>query len=161
LAKSLDDNWGCAGTDDKGKNFADGYDHAAFNAVASGSDIVNGLGQLNDLLQFISVNHVNGNTQASINADPSDTVRPPATTPHYDTPKFEGAYGGATDAPFGWGLITRWLQAQREPGQAAPSRRRLAYGRDRARGHGKGSAFSAGDGERAELRRSAADSDPS
>ncbi|MEV6771220.1 hypothetical protein AB0N05_21635 [Nocardia sp. NPDC051030] len=40
LAKSLDDNWGCAGTDNTGQSFANGYDSAAFNAVTSGATVM-------------------------------------------------------------------------------------------------------------------------
>lgn len=35
---------------------------------------------------------------------------PSATAPH-----FNGSYGGDTDAPVGWGLITRWLQGHTWP----------------------------------------------
>lgn len=112
LAKTLDKSWGCAGTDTTGQSFAGGYDPAAFNAVASGADIVNGFGQLDDLLQYTSVNHANANSQAAVGANPADVSSPPPPTPHYETPWFKGSYGGSSDAPFGWGLITRWLQGR-------------------------------------------------
>ncbi|MRH92833.1 hypothetical protein GFY24_36365 [Nocardia sp. SYP-A9097] len=112
LAKNLDDNWGCAGTDNTGHNFANGYDTAAFNAVTSGADLANGLGKLYDLLKYTSINHANGNTLAA--TDPQfDSVFPdPQPIPTYATPTFRGAYGGDSDAPLGWGLITRWLQGR-------------------------------------------------
>jgi hypothetical protein len=112
LANALDDNWGCAGTDTTGQTFAGQYDPAAFNAIGSGADIVNALGKLNDLLQYTSVNHANGNTQAAIDAKPNNTVSPPPLTPHFETPKFKGSYGGDSNAPLGWSLITRWLQGR-------------------------------------------------
>ena len=55
---------------------------------------------------------------------PTPTPRPPLgqtsptscnrrpLTPRYVASKFKGAYGGDTNAPFGWGLITRWLQGR-------------------------------------------------
>jgi hypothetical protein len=112
LTKALDDNWGCAGTDDTGKNFAGQYDPAALNAVDSGADIANGLAKLHDLLQYTSANHANGNHQAAVAPNPNNVAQPPAQTPAYAAPKFKGAYGGSTDAPLGWGLITRWLQGR-------------------------------------------------
>ncbi|MFB7721457.1 deaminase domain-containing protein [Nocardia sp. NPDC056100] len=112
LAKSLDDNWGCAGTDDTGHNFANGYDKAAFNAVTSGADLANGLGKLYDLLKYTSINHANGNTLAATNPQSGNIFPDPQPIPTYSTPTFRGAYGGDSDAPLGWGLITRWLQGR-------------------------------------------------
>ncbi|MFJ4658094.1 deaminase domain-containing protein [Nocardia sp. NPDC088792] len=112
LAKSLDDNWGCAGTDDTGHGFAKGYDPAAFNAVTSGADLANGLGKLYDLLKCTSINHANGNNDAATNPKPANIFPPPLPIPTYATPTFRGAYGGDSDAPLGWSMITRWLQGR-------------------------------------------------
>ncbi|MFE3988275.1 deaminase domain-containing protein [Nocardia tengchongensis] len=112
LAKTLVDNWGCAGTDNTGHSFANSYDPAAFNAVTSGSDIANALGKLYDLLKYTSINHANGNTAAATDPKPANIIPGPLPIPAYVTPTFKGAYGGDTDAPFGWGLITRWLQGR-------------------------------------------------
>ncbi len=90
LAKTLDDNWGCGGTDNAGKTWSDSYDPAAFAAIAAGTNIVNGLGKLHDLLGYTAVNHSNTET-------------------------FKGAYGGDTDAPLGWGLVSRWLEGHTWP----------------------------------------------
>ncbi|MFI1915009.1 hypothetical protein [Nocardia sp. NPDC020380] len=112
LAKSLDDNWGCAGTDDTGHGFAKGYDPAAFNAVTSGADLANGLGKLYDLLKYTSINHANGNNDAATNPKPANIFPPPLPIPTYPTPTFRGAYGGDSHAPLGWSMITRWLQGR-------------------------------------------------
>ncbi|WP_405489076.1 hypothetical protein [Nocardia sp. NBC_00511] len=115
LAKTLDDNWGCAGTDNTGHSFANSYDPAAFNAVASGSDIANGLGKLYDLLKYTSINHANGNTSAATDPNLANLIPAPLPIPAYATPTFRGSYGGDSDAPLGWGLITRWLQGRMWP----------------------------------------------
>lgn len=112
LAKTLDDNWGCAGTDNTGHSFANSYDPAAFNAVASGADIANGLGKLYDLLKYTSINHANGNTSAATDPNLANILPSPLPIPSYATPTFRGSYGGDSDAPLGWGLITRWLQGR-------------------------------------------------
>jgi len=115
LAKVLDSQWGCGGTDDSGHKWCDKYDPAALNAVATATDVVNALGKLNDLLQVDSVNHANADNGSHFDPNASNQIQPPPPTAYVDAPAFKGAYGGDTDAPFGWGLISRWLQGRMWP----------------------------------------------
>ncbi|MGF6884851.1 hypothetical protein ABIA39_008657 [Nocardia sp. GAS34] len=115
LAKVLDSQWGCGGTDDSGHKWCDKYDPAAFNAIATATAAVNALGKLNDLLHVNSVNHANADNASHHTPNPANQLQPPPPTAHFDAPKFQGAYGGDTNAPFGWGLISRWLQGRTWP----------------------------------------------
>ncbi|MFE7798698.1 deaminase domain-containing protein [Nocardia sp. NPDC057440] len=110
LASTLDANWGCGGTDTAGRRWTEKYDPAAFAAVNMGTAIVNSLGKLHDLLQANSVNHGNAASQSAADPNPADELSLPAPTPVFEAPKFKGAYGGPSDEPFGWGLISRWVQ---------------------------------------------------
>ncbi|MEU4342306.1 hypothetical protein AB0H00_13720 [Nocardia sp. NPDC023852] len=72
-----------------------------------GTDIVNAFGKLHDLLASTAVNHSNvekQNKQPPEPPDPDPTVLPATTAP-----TFKGAFGGATDPPFGWEMISSWL----------------------------------------------------
>ncbi|WP_067682352.1 deaminase domain-containing protein [Nocardia miyunensis] len=115
LAKVLDSHWGCGGTDDSGHKWCDKYDPAASNAVATATAVVNSLGKLNDLLQVTSVNHANADNGSHYDPKAGNQAQPPAATAHFDAPAFRGAYGGDTDAPLGWGLISRWVQGRMWP----------------------------------------------
>ncbi|MEV6432485.1 colicin E3/pyocin S6 family cytotoxin [Nocardia sp. NPDC051463] len=113
LAAALDANWGCAGSDSAARTWASSYDPAAFDAVAAGTDIVNSFGKLHDLLAFTAVNHSNTEKQ---NKQPPETPDPdPAVLPATTAPTFKGAFGGATDPPFGWEVISSWLQGHTWP----------------------------------------------
>jgi hypothetical protein len=113
LAAELDRNWGCAGTDNAGMSWADSYDSAAFDAVSTGTDITNAFGKLHDLLAATGINHANAENANTV--PPPPPLPTPPQLPHTDTPRFNGSYGGDTDAPMGWGLITRWLQGHMWP----------------------------------------------
>lgn len=113
LAAELHRNWGCAGTDNAGKSWADSYDSAAFDAVTAGTDIANAFGKLHDLLAATGVNHANAENANTV--PPTPPLPVPPQLPHTNTPLFNGSYGGDTDAPMGWGLITRWLQGHMWP----------------------------------------------
>ncbi len=113
LAAELHRNWGCAGTDNAGKSWADSYDSAAFDAVTAGTDIANAFGKLHDLLATTGVNHANAENANTV--PPTPPLPAPPQLPHTSTPRFNGSYGGDTDAPMGWGLITRWLQGHMWP----------------------------------------------
>ncbi|MBU3066403.1 hypothetical protein KO481_33390 [Nocardia sp. NEAU-G5] len=115
LAKVLDSQWACGGTDNSGHAWCNKYDPAAFNAVATATAVVNSLGKLNDLLQADSVNHANADNGSHYEPNAANQIQPPPPTAHFDAPAFKGAYGGDTDAPFGWGLISRWLQGRMWP----------------------------------------------
>jgi hypothetical protein len=113
LTQSLDANWGCAGTDNAGKTWASSYDPAAFDAVAGGTALVNAFAKLHDLLGYTAVNHAN--TEKSNKQPPEPPDSDPAQSPTSTAPTFKGSYGGDTDAPFGWGAISRWLQGHAWP----------------------------------------------
>lgn len=113
LGNALDSNEGCAGTDSAGKTWADSYDPAAFKAVAAGANTVNGFGKLHDLLAFTSVNHAN--TEKANKTPPESPGPDPAQLPTSTAPSFKGAFGGDSDPPFGWALISSWLQGHTWP----------------------------------------------
>ena len=113
LAADLDTNWGCAGTDNAGQSWAAAYDSAAFDAVTAGTDIANAFGKLHDLLAATGINHANAENANALPPLPA-LPAPPQLTP-MAVPRFNGSYGGDTDAPMGWGLITRWLQGHMWP----------------------------------------------
>ena len=113
LTSALDSNSGCAGTDTAGHTWANGYDPAALGAVKAGADAVNAFAKLHDLLAFTGVNHANAENAA--NTSPGTKLPPPPVAPAYAAGAFKGSYGGDTDAPMGWGLITRWLQGHLWP----------------------------------------------
>ncbi|MBY4128543.1 hypothetical protein HQO83_09090 [Rhodococcus fascians] len=97
LAEQLDRNWGCAGTDNAGESWADSYDSAAFDAVTAGTDIANAFGKLHDLLAATGVNHANAENANTV--PPSPPLSAPPQLSHTNTPRFNGSYGGDTDAP--------------------------------------------------------------
>lgn len=113
LTSALDENWGCAGTDNSGHTWANGYDLAALDAVKAGFDAVNAFAKLQDLLAFTGVNHANAERAAS--TPPGEKIAPPALASQYSPGAFRGSYGGDTDAPLGWGLVSRWLQGHLWP----------------------------------------------
>ncbi|MDG3009015.1 hypothetical protein G4X40_02495 [Rhodococcus sp. D2-41] len=113
LGDSLDSNWGCAGTDSAGRKWSEGYDPAAFEAVAAGAGIVDALGKLHDLLAFTAVNH--SNTEKANKNPPEAADANPSQLPEYSAPAFKGAFGGDSDPPFGWGLVSGWLQGHTWP----------------------------------------------
>lgn len=113
LAGALDSNWGCAGTDSAGAEWAQSYDPAAFKAVAAGSGVVNAFGKMHDLLAFTALNHAN--TEKANKNPPEPPDAPPAQLPANTTPTFKGAFGGDTDEPFGWSLVSSWLQGHTWP----------------------------------------------
>lgn len=113
LSSTLHTNWGCAGTDSAGAEWAASYDPAAYDAVAAGTNIVNAFGKLHDLLAATGVNHEN--TERSNKLPPEPPDGPPPQHPPVSAPTFYGAYGGDTDAPIGWDLITAWLQGHTWP----------------------------------------------
>ncbi|MEU7633807.1 hypothetical protein AB0C34_28160 [Nocardia sp. NPDC049220] len=123
LAAAIDKDWGCAGSDSAGRTWADSYDPAAFKAVAAGTDIVNAFGKLHDLLAFTAVNH--SNTE-KLNKNPPDTPDPaPAILAAITAPTFKGAFGGESDPPFGWSMISSWLQGHTWPNGDPDKLRRL------------------------------------
>ncbi|WP_218019494.1 colicin E3/pyocin S6 family cytotoxin [Nocardia arthritidis] len=133
LAGALDKDWGCAGSDSAGRTWASSYDPAAFNAVAAGTNIVNAFGKLHDLLAFTAVNHVN---TEKLNKTPPETPDPsPAVLETTTAPTFKGAFGGDTDPPFGWELVSSWLQGHTWPNGNPDKLRRLGKAwRDAAKG---------------------------
>ncbi|WP_084501874.1 colicin E3/pyocin S6 family cytotoxin [Nocardia xishanensis] len=123
LASALDKDSGCAGSDSAGRTWASSYDPAAVNGVAAGTNIVNAFGKLHDLLAFTAVNHVNTekrNKTPPESLDPDPAVLAPATAP-----TFKAAFGGDTDPPFGWGMISSWLQGHTWPNGDPDKLRRL------------------------------------
>ncbi|MFE9321865.1 hypothetical protein ACIHDR_03535 [Nocardia sp. NPDC052278] len=123
LAAALDNDWGCAGSDSAGRTWADSYDPAAFKAIASGIDIVNAFGKLHDLLAFTAVNHAN---TEKLNKHPPETPDPaPAVLAATTAPLFKGAFGGDSDPPFGWSMISSWLQGHTWPNGDPDKLRRL------------------------------------
>ncbi|RDI26784.1 putative cytotoxic protein [Rhodococcus sp. AG1013] len=113
LAAVLDANWGCAGSDSAGATWAASYDPAAFDAIAAGTDIVNAFGKMHDLLAFTALNHENVEKANKNPPEPPDG--PPPQLPSSTSPTFKGAFGGDTDEPFGWGLVSSWLQGHTWP----------------------------------------------
>ncbi|MEV2226462.1 deaminase domain-containing protein [Nocardia vinacea] len=110
LTTTLDTNWGCGGSDTSAEKWCGTYDPAAFEAVNMGAAIANVLGKLHDLLQANSVNHTNAEIHSSANPNPADELPLPPETAVFPAPKFKGAYGGPSNEPFGWSLISRWVQ---------------------------------------------------
>ncbi|MEV0670871.1 colicin E3/pyocin S6 family cytotoxin [Mycobacterium sp. NPDC050441] len=125
LTSALDANSGCAGTDNAGHTWANGYDPAALDAVKAGADAVNALAKLHDLLAFTGVNHANAENAA--NTSPGAKLPPPLAAPTYAAGTFKGSYGGDTDAPMGWGLITRWLQGHLRPNGDPSKLKKLGF----------------------------------
>ncbi|GAB2656436.1 hypothetical protein GCM10027068_40440 [Prescottella soli] len=113
LAAALDSNWGCAGSDSAGAAWAASYDPAAYDALAAGTTVANAFGKMHDLLAFTAVNHAN--TENANKNPPEPPDGPPAQLPTSNSPTFNGAYGGDTDEPFGWGLVSNWLQGHTWP----------------------------------------------
>ena len=124
LAASLDSNWGCAGSDSAGARWAGGYDPAAFDAVAAGTAIVNAFGKMHDLLACTAVNHLN--TERANTNPPEPPDGPPTQLPAIGSPPFKGAFGGDGDEPFGWGLVSSWLQGHTWPNGDPDDLRALA-----------------------------------
>ncbi|MFF3224998.1 colicin E3/pyocin S6 family cytotoxin [Nocardia suismassiliense] len=123
LATALDKDWGCAGSDSAGRTWASSYDPAAFSGVSGGTNIVNAFGKLHDLLAFTAVNHVN---TEKLNKTPPEIPDPdPAVLPAATSPTFKGAFGGDTDPPFGWEMISSWLQGHTWPNGDPDKLRRL------------------------------------
>jgi hypothetical protein len=110
LTTTLDADWGCGGSDTSAEKWCGTYDPVAFEAVNMGTAIVNALGKLHDLLQANSVNHTNAGIQSAANPNPADELPLPPETAVFSAPKFKGAYGGPSNEPFGWSLISRWVQ---------------------------------------------------
>ncbi|MEU4344104.1 colicin E3/pyocin S6 family cytotoxin [Nocardia sp. NPDC023852] len=133
LAAALDKDWGCAGSDSAGRTWTTSYDPAASDAVAAGTNIVNAFGKLHDLLAFTAVNHVN---TERLNKTPPETPEPaPAVLATTSASAFKGAFGGDTDPPFGWSLISSWLQGHTWPNGDPDKLRRLGKTwRDAAKG---------------------------
>ncbi len=125
LTSALDSNSGCAGTDNAGHTWANGYDPAALNAVKAGADAVNAFAKLHDLLAFTGVNHANAENAAA--TSPGAPTPPPALAPNYTANAFKGSYGGDTDAPMGWGLLTRWLQGHLWPNGDPAKLKKLGF----------------------------------
>ena len=113
LGETLQANWACAGTDNAGARWAASYDPAAFDAVAAGTNIVNGFSKLHDLLAATGANHAN--TERSNTNPPEPPEGPAPQLPTVSAPAFYGALGGDTDPPLGWELITAWLQGHMWP----------------------------------------------
>ncbi len=113
LAAALDAHWGCAGSDSAGATWAASYDPAAFDAVAAGTALVNAYGKMHDLLAFTALNHAN--TEKANKNPPEPPDGPPPQLPTSTSPTFKGAFGGDTDEPFGWGLVSSWLQGHTWP----------------------------------------------
>jgi hypothetical protein len=124
LAAALDSNWGCAGSDSAGATWAEGYDPAAYDAVAAGTVIVNAFAKMHDLLAVTAVNHVN--TERANTNPPEPPESPPAELPTVGAPAFKGAFGGDAEEPFGWGLISSWLQGHTWPNGDPDKLRALA-----------------------------------
>ncbi|MGQ4618115.1 colicin E3/pyocin S6 family cytotoxin [Nocardia sp. R7R-8] len=123
LTAALDKDWSCAGSDSAGRTWTNTYDPAAFNAVAAGTDIVNAFGKLHDLLAFTALNHTN---TEKLNKTPPETPDPaPAVLATASAPTFKGAFGGDTDPPFGWSLISSWLQGHTWPNGDPDKLRRI------------------------------------
>ncbi|MFI9506287.1 colicin E3/pyocin S6 family cytotoxin [Nocardia sp. NPDC052566] len=124
LAAALDKDWGCAGSDSAGRTWSGSYDPAAFNGIAAGTNVVNGFGKLHDLLAFTAINHVN---TEKLNKKPPEVPDPaPAVLSTATAPTFKGAFGGDTDPPFGWEMISSWLQGHTWPNGDPDKLRRLA-----------------------------------
>lgn len=123
LAAALDKDWGCAGSDSAGRTWSSSYDPAAFDAVAAGTNIVNGFGKLHDLLAFTANNHVN--TEKGNKTPPEAPGPDPAVLATVSAPVFKGAFGGDTDPPFGWEMISSWLQGHTWPNGDPDKLRRL------------------------------------
>lgn len=130
LTGTLDDNWGCSGTDGAGARWAGSYDIAAFDAVSAGTHIVNAFGKLHDLLAATGVNHAN--TEKANTQPPQPPEKPPPQLGAAPTPSFRGSYGGGSDAPPGWELIARWLQGYLWPNGDPESLRALGTAWSRA-----------------------------
>lgn len=113
LAAALDNNSGCAGSDSAGRTWAESYDPAAGNGIVAGTNIVNSFGKLHDLLAFTAVNHVN--TEKGNKTPPEMPDPDPAVLVTEAAPTFKAAFGGDTDPPFGWGMISSWLQGHTWP----------------------------------------------
>lgn len=126
LTGVLDAHWGCAGSDSAGASWAASYDPAAFQAIAAGNNLVNSFAKIHDLLGATATNHVNtekANKQPPEPPGPDAPQLPPSTA---DT--FKGAFGGDTDPPFGWSMVSSWLQGHTWPNGNPDKLRALASG---------------------------------
>jgi len=130
LVSALDGGWGSAGTDNAGHSWSTGYDPAAFDAVKAGGDVVNAFAKLHDLLACSGVNHANA--EGAAKSPPDAPLPAPALAPGYTVGSFKGAYGGDTDAPLGWGLISRWLEGHLWPNGDPDKLRKLSTAWDDA-----------------------------
>lgn len=126
LSGVLDANSGCAGSDSAGMAWAGSYDPAAFKAVAAGTNIVNAFGKMHDLLAATSVNHLN--TEKSNKQPPEAPDAAPLQLPTAEAPAFNGAAGGDTAEPFGWSLVSSWLQGHTWPNGNPDKLRALGSG---------------------------------
>ncbi len=113
LVVALNDGGGSAGTDNAGQAWSTSYDPAAFDAVKAGGDVVNAYAKLHDLLACSGINHANAERAAK--SPPEPPLGAPALAAWNTVGTFKGAYGGDTDAPFGWGFISRWLEGHLWP----------------------------------------------
>ena len=123
---------------DKLSDFVDRL--AAFNGSSEGvaaevdlspaMDDRRGTDALLDLLSCSGVNHANAERAAT--TPPEAPLAAPALALGYAIGSFSGAYGGDTDAPFGWGLISRWLEGHLWPNGDTDKLRKLSTAWDDA-----------------------------
>lgn len=74
LATALDTYSACAGSDNAGKDWAEGYDRTAIDAVAAGMNIANASAKLHDLLAATWVNYINIERSEKIPAEPAESA---------------------------------------------------------------------------------------
>jgi len=130
LVAALNDGAGSAETDSAGDAWSTGYDPAALDAVKAGGDVVNAFAKLHDLLACSGVNHDNAERAAKTPSEAA--LAAPALAPRYTVAAFSGASGGDTDAPFGWGAISRWLEGHLWPNGDPDKLRKLSTAWDDA-----------------------------
>jgi hypothetical protein len=124
LATALDTYSACAGSDNAGKDWAEGYDRTAIDAVAAGMNIANASAKLHDLLAATWVNYINIERSEKIPAEPAESAPPQLLAS--PAPSFKGSVGGGADAPDGWELISRQIDGRQWPDGKPDKLRALA-----------------------------------
>ncbi|WP_216915568.1 GH-E family nuclease [Nocardia noduli] len=105
----------CAGSDNAGLKWAQGYDEAAWSTVDAVGDLALAVGQMHDLLQFTAANHANANSQSGPDPKPGDLVFPAGTLKIYEPPEPPLAFGGDDPEPTGWSWVRGYVQGELWP----------------------------------------------